>query len=47
MGKNIDAREEGMFNLLQEKLGKIYDKDTLKGLSDYVAFQKTIIQTFN
>ena len=38
MGKRIDSREKGIFETLQEKLGKIYDGNTLREIANYVGF---------
>lgn len=41
IAKNIDARENQMFKLLQEKLGKIYSTAEVKQMAAYVNFQRT------
>jgi hypothetical protein len=38
MGDRIDGRETGIAKNLQEKLGKIYDTQTLKDIANYVGF---------
>jgi hypothetical protein len=41
ISKNIDAREDQMFKTLQQKLGLLYDKSTIKEFASFVEFQKT------
>ena len=41
ISKNIDAREDQMFKLLQQKLGKIYSTAEVKQMAAYVNFQRT------
>lgn len=40
MGDRIDSRETGIAKNLQEKIGKIYDTETLKDVANYVGFVK-------
>ena len=41
ISKNIDEREDQVFKSIQEKLGLLYDKSTIKQFASFVEFQKT------
>jgi hypothetical protein len=40
MGERIDAREESIFKSLQEKVGGLFDKSSLRQISNYISFEK-------